>query len=289
MNRLFQRALAVLLILVATRIYAEGTYPHLVMGNPSNATENSGEKNNFLMKKKYFAISYNNSKGTPNWVSWRLTEKETGSAKRFSFHPDDELPEGFKQIVTKQYTNSGFDRGHVCPHSDRSKNETMSKATFVMSNIMPQSAGVNRHAWEQLEIYLRDLAKDEDKEIYIIAGPAGKGGCGDRGFATTISGGAITVPAQNWKIALVLDKTDDDDPGKAPQRVDKDTRIIAVVIPNVEYVGEDWSRFRTSVHEVEELTGLKFFDKVRDDVIGPLKDIVDDEEVEVQTPVIHVH
>jgi endonuclease G, mitochondrial len=289
MNRMLRAALASLLFFVVSLANAQSTYPHLAIGNPSNAKEDAAEKNNFLMKKKYFALSYNNAKGTPNWVSWRLTEKDTGSAKRFSFHPDDELPDGFKRIVTKQYTNSGFDRGHVCPHSDRSKNETMSKATFVMSNIMPQSAGVNRHAWEQLEIYLRDLVKDEDKEIYIMAGPAGKGGCGDHGFATTISGGEITVPAQCWKIALVLDKTDDDDPAKAPQRVDKDTRIIAVVIPNVEYVGEDWSRFRTSVNQIEDLTGFKFFDKVPDSIIGPLKEVVDDEEVEVQAPVIHGH
>ena len=41
-------------------------YPHLKMGNPSQATTNESQKNNFLMKKEFFALSHNNAKGTPN-------------------------------------------------------------------------------------------------------------------------------------------------------------------------------------------------------------------------------
>ena len=46
------------------------------MGNPSNATEECNA-DNYLMAKPYFALSYNNSKGTPNWVSWHLTYERT--------------------------------------------------------------------------------------------------------------------------------------------------------------------------------------------------------------------
>ncbi|HUY89068.1 MAG TPA: hypothetical protein VMV10_10065 [Pirellulales bacterium] len=46
---------------------------HLLMGNPSAASDDGADKNNFLMQKKFFALSYNNDKGTPNWVSWHLT------------------------------------------------------------------------------------------------------------------------------------------------------------------------------------------------------------------------
>jgi DNA/RNA endonuclease G (NUC1) len=58
-------------------------------------------------------------------------------------------------------------------------------------------------------------------------------------------------------------------------------------MPNVENVGEDWTKFRTSVKAIEELTGYKFFDKVPKDVIEPLKEIVDDEDVEIPPPVYH--
>jgi endonuclease G len=288
MNRFFRIALTTILLLVtSSAAVAQSSYPHLVMGNPDSAKEDGSDKDHYLMKEKYFALSYNNSLGTPNWVSWHLTEGELGTAKRFSFKPDGALPAEFKHVVTKDYTNSGFDRGHMCPHSDRSKNETMSKATFVMTNIIPQTAGVNRHAWEQLEIYCRNLVTEDGKELYIISGPAGKGGHGSNGFRTKLANGKITVPSQCWKIIVVLDKPDIEDPSSDPGRVDENTRVIAVNMPNVEDVGEDWGKFRTSVNEIEQLTGFTFFDKVPANIIGPLKDSVDDEVVEVQPPVIH--
>ena len=101
------------------------------------------------MEKPFFALSYNNSKATSNWVSWHLTINELGNAPRFPFHPDEELPGGFTQILPKDYTGGGFDRGHMCPHSDRSADDDMSEATFVMSNIIPQSPHLNQKAWAQ--------------------------------------------------------------------------------------------------------------------------------------------
>lgn len=36
---------------------------HLALGNPSDATDDPANANNYLMRKTYFALSYNNSKG----------------------------------------------------------------------------------------------------------------------------------------------------------------------------------------------------------------------------------
>src|SRR3954447_8734535 len=89
-------------------------YAHLRMGNPSQALEVASHKNNFLVKKDFFALSYNNVKGTPNWVSWRLAKENLGNAPRKPFFPDTTLPSGFKQVLPSDYSNSGFDRGHMC-------------------------------------------------------------------------------------------------------------------------------------------------------------------------------
>src|SRR5262245_36616852 len=92
---------------------AEEEYPHLLLGNPSKATDDKGKKDNYLMKKKHFALSYNNSTGTPNWVSWRLTKDDMGDEPRRKFDADSSLPSGFTVIEHKDYTGSGYDRGHV--------------------------------------------------------------------------------------------------------------------------------------------------------------------------------
>jgi endonuclease G, mitochondrial len=64
----------------------------------------------------------------------------------------------------------------------------------------------------------------------------------------------------------------DDAPGDDVQKVNDHTRLIAVIMPNDMSVGEDWAGFRCTVKQVEDLTGYKFFDRVPDAIIGPLKE-----------------
>jgi len=114
--------LALFLIFMSAAAYAADV--DLVMGNPSNATDDPSSKNNFLMNKDFFALSYNNATGTPNWVAWHLEKKDLGNLPRpRRFSEDANLPGGFTKITHEDYTHSGFDRGHMCPHSDRCKTD----------------------------------------------------------------------------------------------------------------------------------------------------------------------
>jgi endonuclease G len=252
----------------------------LLMGNPSQAQPDPTQKHNFLMNKTFYALSYNDSTGTPNWVSWHLTQQHFGDAPRKrKFDPDTTLPNGFTRITHDDYTNSGFDRGHMCPHSDRDKTTEMSFATFVMTNIVPQSNENNSGAWNQLELYARFLVTEKGKELYIIAGPQGIRGEGRQGFKSKIAAGKVTVPSKVWKVIMVLDANDDDND---IARVDENTRLIAVIMPNDRSVPQNnWWQYRVSVKEVEELTGYTFFDNVPATIINPLKEEVDAEFIPV--------
>jgi endonuclease G len=276
MHRLLHLFLLSLLpiLSVGPALGAEGE-ENLALGNPSQAKPDPADKNNFLMLKKQYALSYNNAMGTPNWVSWRLVRDDLGDAPRGQFHPDTSLPRGFKRITPKDYTDSGFDRGHMCPHGDRAASAADSKATFTMTNMVPQSAELNQEAWNDLEIYCRELVRKHHKRLYIVCGPAGAGGVGKHGRKKTISDGRVTVPAKCWKVVVVLDDGDSDDVEKVNTR----TRLIAVIMPNNDAVRHNWPRFRTSVRAVEELTGYVFFDKVPADVINPLKETVDEARI----------
>jgi endonuclease G len=251
-------------------------YPsvHLTMGNPSGASEADASPNNLLMRKPYFALSYNNVQGTPNWVSWCLKESDLGPAPRGDFFPDPDLPKGFHRITPRDYTGTGFDRGHLCPRSDRTATNEMANATFVMTNIVPQSPHLNQRAWADFEDYCRDQVKDKHQVLYVVAGPQGVGGEGSNGRAETIAGGKVTVPAKCWKVVLAVDggTGGDDDIG----RVGPHTRVLAVMMPNNQSVGHGWQKYRTSVRDVESLTGCRFFDRVPPNIIDPLKSRVDD-------------
>jgi endonuclease G len=253
-------------------------YSQMLLGNPSAATSSSGDRDNYLMTKPYYALSYNDSKGIANWVSWEVSAADLGEAPRKeTFDPDSTLPAGFTAVITRDYNGSGFDRGHMCPHSDRAANQEMSFSTFVMTNIIPQAPNVNRKAWEQLESYGRELVSQEHDRLYITAGPAGQGGRGSRGPAQTLAGGRVTVPAECWKIIVVVPETGGNDD---LAKINSQTRVITVLMPNDQtQVKEEWTPFRTNVVEVEKVTGLHFFGSLRGDIALALREKVDEESV----------
>ena len=270
-------------VCVALAAPAWAVTPNLAMGNPSDATADAANRSNFLMDRQYFALSYNDGKGIPNWVAWRLVPEDIGHAPRVKFHPDMDLPEDYKHVETSDYTSQGFDRGHMCDHGDRSSTLEASTATFAMTNIVPQSAELNRKAWAHLEAYCRELV-GQGKTLYIYSGPLGQGGSGSEGDATVIGEKhQIAVPAKCWKVIMVLDRAGRDPEADIAQ-VTTATRMIAVVMPNDRSVGEPWAGFRTSVAEVEKLTGFTFYKNVPAAVMGPLKKQVDSQFVPVPVP-----
>jgi endonuclease G, mitochondrial len=232
---------------------------NLAMGNPSNAVTDVGFPNNYLLVKTQFALSYNNSRGTANWVSWHLSTSWKGLAARCDcFTQDASLPTGFFKASTSNYTNTGFDRGHMCPSDDRDGSDTDNAATFKMTNIMPQSPVLNQQTWANLETYCRTLI-NQGNELYIISGGYGQGGTGSLGGVTnTIAGGSITVPSRYWKVIVVLPNGSND-----INRVNTATRVIAVDLPNVQTVNSQaWGWYRTSVDAIEASTGYNFLSNV---------------------------
>ena len=245
---------------------------NMAMGNPSGATSRTTNPNNYLMIKPQYALSYNNSRGVANWVSWHLSKAWLGSADRCNcFIEDALLPAGFFTAVTSNYSGSGFDRGHLCPSGDRTCSDTDNARTFLMTNMTPQAPNMNEVTWEALEAYCRKLAA-AGNELYIIAGWSGSGGNGRNGGVTsTIADGAIVVPAYFWKIAIILSDGKDD-----VTRVTTATRVIAVKMPNTQSVkAYSWDRYRTSVDEIESLTGYDFLSNLPGSVQAVIESQVD--------------
>lgn len=226
---------------------------HLALGNPSGATGSTANANNFLVVRPQFALSYNRDKGGPNWVSWHTDRSDLGSVDRTNaFAPDPLLPAAWR-IRPTDYAGSGFDRGHVCPSADRTRTEADNRATFVMSNMLPQTADLNREVWRKLEEYSRTLV-NQGNEVYVVAG--------GRGEARTIAGGRVNVPTHTWKIITVLPAGNND-----LRRVSANTRVIAVDMPNVDGIRADpWQKYITTVDEIESATGYDFLSNVSEDV-----------------------
>jgi len=237
---------------------------NLLLGNPSNAAPSVASADNYLMVKSQYVLSYNRKTHTANWVSWQLNRSWIGIADRQdNFRPDDALPAAWYKVRPNDYTGSGYDRGHIAPSADRTRNEADNSATFLMTNMMPQVPELNRGVWGDLEEYCRELVQ-QGKELYIVAGPMGRKGSIGRKEK-------IAVPAKNWKVIVVLDRQ-----GLGMQGVTASTRTIAVMMPNDSSVkGSGWKSFRVSVKQVERETGLNFFSNVPPQIQQVIENKVD--------------
>ncbi len=244
---------------------------NLAMGNPSGAvTDATNSPNNYLMTKPQYTLSYSRDKGKPNWVSWHLSSAWVGNTSRQdNFAPDAALPTSWFRATGTSYTGSGFDRGHNCPSADRTGSMADNTATFLMTNMMPQSANNNQRTWAGLEAYCRTLI-NAGNEVYIICGSYGSGGTGVNGYTTTIAGGKITVPSNCWKVVVVLPEGSSD-----ASRVTTATRIIAINTPNNQTLATTWGSYRTSVDAIEAATGYNILSAVSASVQSVVESKVD--------------
>jgi endonuclease G len=212
---------------------------YLALGNPSNAS--ASDPNNYLLVNNYMAISYSRDRAIPNWVAWRVTRADMGDVDREdSFRPDDRLPKGWTRVTPSDYTGSGFDRGHICPNADRNGNPDSMAATFLMTNMTPQTGDLNRGPWQKLEAYLRTLVT-RGSDLYIVSGVYGENGKIKK---------KVTIPTNNWKVAVAVPA------GSNVSAVNENTRVIAVDMPNVKGIkNADWQTYRTTVRDIEQKTG----------------------------------
>lgn len=233
----------------------EATARYLKFGNPSSAATDA---NNFLMVNSNFALSYNRVRGTANWTAWTLTESDMGAVDRANdFRPDSTLPNGFYRVTPNDYTNSGYDRGHLCPSADRTASPESNSQTFLMTNIAPQTPDLNREVWGNLENDSRTLVK-QGNDLYIIAGLYGEAGKLKN---------KVTVPTNYWKIIVVLP-----DGIENAANISADARVIAVDMPNINGIkGENWRKYRTTVRSIEQKTGLNLFSNLPANVQSALE------------------
>ncbi len=230
----------------------------LPFGNPSNAAT---DPDNYLLVHRSHTLSYNNSRGTLNWIAWRTGTADLGEKReRSRFEEDRSLPNGFQRVQYYDYSGSGYDRGHMVPAADRFANESLMEETFLMTNIVPQTGDMNQFPWNKLESYSRAIVR-QGNEVYTIAGVYGEK---DR------LRGKVVVPTNCWKVIVVF-------PSRQPKdKITAATRLIAVDMPNIDGIeNENWERYQTTVRSIEERTGLDLFSLVPREI----QDIIETKQV----------
>jgi len=207
-------------------------------------------KSDEIIKHKNYTLRYEEKYEVPAWVVHKLRgEYIKGKANRGQnqFIPDKKADGG--SALSTDYSNSGYDRGHMVPAGDFKCCQDLMDETFYMSNICPQVPDFNRGIWENIESRIRGWAV-RDEELYVVTGPVLS-----KGMETIGRYNSVAIPRSFYKIVLYY-------PKDSPKRA----RAIAFMLPNQALFGKRMNSYVISIDDVERTTGLDFFAKLPDDI-----------------------
>lgn len=240
----------ILVILVTAILYfvekrlerSKEHYPQTKSSSSSGSTE-FGEKyypnstTGTLVEHATFTLSYSEAHEQAEWVAYEL-KKEHISANDFErpyFVQDRKVKS--KSADWRNYKNSGYDRGHLCPAGDRKFDYNAFHETFLTSNISPQDHDFNSGVWNKLEQKVRFWAKKYDG-VFVVTGGILESGL------ETIGDEGVSIPREFYKIVV------DASQGKP--------KAIAFIIPNRD-THRSFYDFVVTIDEIETRTGIDFF------------------------------
>ena len=211
---------------------------------------------NQIIVHHYYTVCYNSTCGEANWVAYILTDKMVGGTEKRSnkFQKDPKVIG--TRIVPSDYSNSGYDRGHLCPAADMEFSKTAMEESFYMSNMTPQKPEFNRGIWKELEEKVRDWAKI-NKQLYIATGPVEKNSTQEIGIHH------VKVPTYFFKV--ILDYT-------LPE-----IKGIGFIMEN-KGSNNGLQVYAVSIDSVESFTGINFFESLPDTIENRVEKTVQKEK-----------
>ena len=241
-------------ILVAGLIWAiNNTETSRQSDNPTIACEDllkvvaPGNIDEQIVDYTGFTVSFNESLRIPNYVTYELTASETdGEETRMRKFLQDPNVAGCPEH--KDYTNSGYDRGHMAPAADMKWSKDAMRDCFYLTNICPQNQKLNREAWQALEEKTRAWAV-RDGKLIVIVGPIVSN------HPQRLASG-IAIPEGFFKVLLATNV--------------EPMRAIAFIYKH-QSGQKNMSQQAVSIDSVEEITGLDCFSSLPDEKETPLE------------------
>lgn len=210
--------------------------PRLMMAKPEQ-----------ILFRLSYTVSYNNVTKNANWVAWHLLSKNTDgpwTRDGVPYKVDYEVNGTKQDLEDWDDLTLPLDHGHLCPAGDNKWSEEAMEQSFLLTNMCPQNSRLNRGVWERLEDRCRGWARHYGG-VYIVAGPIFY----DEEYAT-IGRNGIGIPDAFYKVVLCLDNK---------------PKALGFIFPNEDVSGK-FSRYVTTVDEVESVANIDFFHLLPDNI-----------------------
>ncbi|WP_026450483.1 DNA/RNA non-specific endonuclease [Aequorivita capsosiphonis] len=200
-----------------------------------------------------YTLSYSEKHEQAEWVAYELKNSDLSRNKFERPYFNEDKSVSTKSADWRNYKNSGYDRGHLCPAGDRKYSYEAYNETFLTSNISPQDREFNAGIWNRLEQKVRFWA-DKYDGVYVVTGGVLKGNMKSIGYEN------VSVPNEFYKI--VVDVTDGNH------------KAIAFLIPN-KPSDKSFYEYAVSIDEIEAKTGIDFFPHLPDSVEDKMERMID--------------
>ena len=109
--------------------------------------------NTKVLCNSFFAVVYDDDRNANIFSTEIAQERLKKTPRTDDFRADKRIADS---PTPADYTNSGYDRGHMVPAANADDPNEMSD-TFFMTNMTPQLPSVNRVAWKNLEERVRSV------------------------------------------------------------------------------------------------------------------------------------
>jgi len=265
------KRLLLLLILNVVGCYSNVIIPSstIVLQSVPKSIESVGWqlKNHYQVLSNHgFTIGYSDFRGNPIWVNYflhQLSDKAPFLKRPHNFKTDIRVT---NQVTDASYAGSGYDRGHMAPNAAMSKlyGAQAQADSFLMTNIVPQKANLNRQWWYHLEsVELYDFTR-QFQQIMVITGPVF-----DSHIEYLKSNHAVEIPDAFYKIYMAQSES-----GK--------WEALAFLVPQSAQGEDSLHQYVTRIDDIENVTGLDFFSELDDNFENSLEATIDDESWHLQ-------
>lgn len=219
-------------------------------------------------KARNFTICYDRSKRIALWVAYPIHACYMQNYIRSdAWDFDPEIPEADQADLRSGSYRGGGVRGHQCMSNHRSVpySTLLNEQTFYSTNIMPQESAFNGGSWLKMEETASAMGKSCADTLYTVTGNYGV-----RSWSTDRSGTKVAMPEYCWKVLL---RTKNGNTRKLIDEIHDASELIAIGFwaENSSASADGLAEYTTSVAEIEQKTGYKFFPMLDEAIAADVK------------------
>ena len=111
------------------------------------------------LQNEAYSVVYDCQLAIPIYCEYICSPSNFGNIPRSKvgdFKVDKRVPK--PRAKQKDYNNSGYQRGHLCPSADFACCLDLMKSTYLLTNVVPMVPSLNEGKWKTTEIAARQLA-----------------------------------------------------------------------------------------------------------------------------------